>query len=315
MFKELLPYLVSVTERAAIACFPMIGKGDKMEADRLATETMRETFNTLDISGEIVIGEGERDEAPMLYIGEKVGKGGFEIDIAVDPLEGTNLCADNLPGSITVMAIGEKGSLFNAPDTYMEKIVVGSKVKEKVSLTYSVEDNLKIISKAYEIDVADLVVIVLKRDRHVSLVEEIEALGARIKFISDGDVMAGVDAIVEGSGIHALMGIGAAPEGVITAAAVRMLGGQMEAKLMPYDDKMEQLNEDVVSRMKEMGIPEITTLYTEDDLARSDNLVFIATGVTTGDLISGIQYVDGKYNTETIVIDKNGFQKFNNQYS
>ena len=294
--------LVSVTEKAAISCSTLIGSGDRKKADKLATEAMRKEFNHLPISGTIVIGEGERDEAPMLYIGEKVGKGGQEIDISVDPLEGTNLCAENQPGAITVLGVGPKGSLVHAPDTYMYKIVVGPRVKEKISLKNSTEKNLKIIAKAYGIPMNKVQVIVMQRKRHEKLVAEIRKIGARIKFISDGDVFGAINAMMtEETDIHALIGIGAAPEGVITACAVRALGGQMEGKLMPYDENMEHIQEDVVKRMKQMGIKDINKIYTAAELAKGDDLLFVATGVTSGNILRGVRHTDTYIETESII--------------
>ena len=294
---------VRVTEDAAIACSALTGAGDRKEADRLATEAMRSAFNTIPFSGTIVIGEGERDEAPMLFIGEKVGKGGIEVDIAVDPLEGTNLCAEDRAGAITVMAIGPKGSLKHAPDTYMNKIVVGPQVTEKISLAYTLEENLDIIARAYDCDIEDLNIIVMKRSRHDQLVKDIRALGAKIRFIDDGDVFGGLSALMaEETGVHALIGIGAAPEGVITACAVKALGGQMEGQFMPYDGDMKEIQQDVVERMHQMGIADIQKRYTADELACGDNVIFIATGVTSGEILQGIES-DGEYlMTDSIVI-------------
>jgi len=294
---------LNVVEQAAIACISMIGAGDKNKADELATEKMREVLNTLDISGEIVIGEGERDNAPMLYIGEKLGKGGEEVAIAVDPLEGTNLCAYNTPGAITVMGIGKKGSLFHAPDTYMEKIVVGKKVGKVVSLKNTVQENLENIASAYGKNINEINVVVLERDRHDKLIKDIRSAGSKIKFISDGDICGALLALTtEDTNIHALMGIGAAPEGVITAVAVNALGGYMEGKLMPYDDTMTTLQNDVVERMKKMGIDNIDKIYSASEFAIGEDLIFVATGVTDGDVLRGIEKSSEKIITESLVI-------------
>lgn len=295
--------LMSVTEKAAIASNVLTGKGQRKEADKLSTEAMRIALNNLPISGQIVIGEGERDEAPMLYIGEEVGKGGIEIDISVDPLEGTNLCAKNHPGAITVMGIGTKGSLLHAPDTYMDKIVVGKEVKEKISLAYSVEKNISIIAKGYNIPIAEVQVVVLDRSRNEKLIEEIRKSGASIKLIDDGDICGGITALfTHETGIHALMGIGAAPEGVITACAVKALGGQMEGEIMPYDTDMKKIDQQVVDRMAKMGITDLDKLYSADDFAKGEDILFIATGVTSGDVLQGIKKGNGFMETESLIL-------------
>ena len=239
---------VRVVEKAAIAAARTMGQGDRKYADQVAVEAMRAEMETVDIDGTIVIGEGERDEAPMLYIGEKVGKaGGTPVDIAVDPLEGTNLCATGGPNAIAVLAASEKGGLLNAPDIYMEKLVVGPSSKGKVDINAPVEDNLKAIAKALDREVHDLVVIVLDRPRHEKLIADIRKAGARIRLIGDGDLSAGITAAVVGTGVHAVMGTGGAPEGVLTAAAMRCLNGEIQAKLVltkPSDGE----------RLEEMGI-------------------------------------------------------------
>src|SRR5256885_3101214 len=220
-----------VVEQAAIACAHTMGQGDRHNSDQVAVEAMRKVMDTVKISGTIVIGEGERDEAPMLYIGEKVGKGGDEIDIAVDPLEGTNLCALGTPGAIAVLAASDKRGLLHAPDLYMEKLVVGPTSKHAVHLDASVEDNLNAIAKCLDRDVDDLVVIVLDRPRHEKLIADIRRTGARIRLIGDGDLSAGITAAARGTGVHALLGTGGAPEGVLTAAGMRCLNGEIFARL------------------------------------------------------------------------------------
>jgi len=286
---------VTVTEKAAIASLPFIGKDDRHGADAAATDAMRDALNKMNISGEIVIGEGERDEAPMLFIGEKLGLGGEEIDIAVDPLEGTNLCAANLPGSICVMAIGKKGSLFSAPDTYMEKIVVGKEVSKDISLNKSVKENIKIIANSYEISLNEVNVIVLDRERHIDLISDLREIGVHVHLITDGDINAGISAALPHTNIHALMGIGAAPEGVIKAAAIKGLKGKMRAKFKPQNDEVKQ-------RMIKMGITDFDKEYTEDDLAKGDDVLFVATGVTSSDVINGVKISDDSIHTESLFI-------------
>src|SRR5579864_7609448 len=272
-----------VVENAAIASARTMGKGDRKLADEVATEAMRETMDSVPMRGTIVIGEGERDEAPMLYIGEQVGAefpDGREVphvDIAVDPLEGTNLCATGAPGAITVLAASEKSGLLNAPDCYMEKIVVGPSCKGAVEMDAPVAENLKNIARRMERDVEDLVVIVLDRPRHEKLIADIRAAGARIRLIGDGDLSAGIAAAVIGTGVHAVMGSGGAPEGVITAAAIRCLNGYMLGRLVVKPDQEE--------RLARMGIKDKNRIYEAEDLAPGKQLIFAATGVTDGALM------------------------------
>ena len=221
-----------MVERAAIAAARTMGQGDRKYADQVAVDAMRKEMESVDIDGTIVIGEGERDEAPMLYVGEKVGKGGYPVDIAVDPLEGTNLCATGAPNAIAVLAASEKGGLLHAPDIYMEKLVVGPSSKGKVDLNAPVEDNLKAIARCLDREVHDLVIVVLDRPRHEKLIADIRKAGARIRLIPDGDLSAGISAAVVGTGVHAVMGVGGAPEGVLTAAAMRCLNGEIQARLV-----------------------------------------------------------------------------------
>src|SRR5437764_3698568 len=274
---------VRVVEMGAIASARTMGQGDRKLSDQVATEAMRRTMDTIPMHGTIVIGEGERDEAPMLYIGEKVGAefpDGTEVpevDIAVDPLEGTNLCATGAPGAITVLAASERSGLLNAPDCYMEKIVVGPSCKNAVQLDAPVADNLKNIAKRMERDVEDLVVVVLDRPRHEKLISDIRDAGARIKLIGDGDLSAGIAAAVIGTGVHAVMGSGGAPEGVITAAAIRCLNGYMQGRLLI---KPEQ-----VDRVARMGIRDKNKVYTAEDLAPGNQIIFDATEVTAGALL------------------------------
>jgi len=293
-----------VVEKAAIASARTMGQGDRKLADQVATEAMRATMDTIPMSGTIVIGEGERDEAPMLYIGEKVGAS-FpdstrvpEVDIAVDPLEGTNLCATGAPGAITVLAASERGGLLNAPDCYMEKIVVGPSCKGCVELDAPVANNLKNVAKRLERDVDDLVVIVLDRPRHERLISDIRAAGARIRLIGDGDLSAGIAAAVIGTGVHAVMGSGGAPEGVITAAAIRCLNGYMLGRLVINKPELEE-------RIIRMGIKDKNKIYTAEDLAPGKQLIFAATGVTEGALMKGVRFFGEGTRTSSVIFTKN----------
>ncbi len=273
-----------VVEQAAIACAHTMGQGDRHGADKAAVEAMRHEMDSVPIDGTIVIGEGERDEAPMLFIGEKVGMAAKhpetaypEVDIAVDPLEGTNLCATGAPNALAVLAASERGGLLHAPDLYMEKLVVGPSSREVVDLDAPVRFNLRAIAQSLGRRVEDLVVIVLDRPRHDRLIEEIRSTGARIRLIGDGDLSAGITAAAIGSGVHAVMGIGGAPEGVLTAAAVRCLGGEIFARLVVDTPEHE-------ARCRAMGITDFKRIYKSRDLAPGNNIVFAATGVTDGSL-------------------------------
>jgi fructose-1,6-bisphosphatase II len=286
---------VKVTEAAALAASRWMGRGERDIADGAAVEKMREALNDMEISGRIVIGEGERDEAPMLYIGEELGRGGVEVDIAVDPVEGTNLVANGLPNSIAVMAIAERGGLLHAPDTYMSKLAVGPKAAPFVHLDASVEDNLEAVANALERPINDVTVVILDRPRHKDLIAEIRGTGARIKLISDGDVDAAIATSIEGTGIHVAMGIGGAPEGVLAAAALKCLGGGFMGRLQPR-------NEAEAERARAMGIGEIDRVLTMDDLVRGDNIVFVATGITDGDLVHGVRFFGNQAKTHSICI-------------
>jgi len=286
---------VRVVERAAVAAARTMGQGDRKYADQVAVEAMRREMESLDIDGTIVIGEGERDEAPMLFIGEKVGRGGEAVDIAVDPLEGTNLCATGANNAIAVLAASEQGGLLNAPDIYMEKLVVGPSSKGQVDINAPVEDNLKMIAAKLDREVQDLVVIVLDRPRHERLIADIRKAGARIRLIGDGDLSAGITAAVVGSGVHAVMGTGGAPEGVITAAAMRCLNGEIQAKLVltkPADRE----------RLKKMGIEDLEKVYRTEDLARGRNVFFAASGVTDGALLRGVRFFGDGVRTQTLLM-------------
>lgn len=283
MDRELALELVRVTEAAALACARWMGRGDKNKADQLAVDAMRAGFDTLQIDGLVVIGEGELDEAPMLYIGEKVGAGGDPVDVAVDPLEGTNLVAKGLNGSIAVVAVAPKGCLLHAPDMYMEKIAVGPEAKGCIDITASITANLRWVARAKGKDVSDLTVVILDRDRHKAMIQECRQAGARIKLISDGDVAPAVAAAIGETGVDILMGIGGAPEGVLAAAALKCLGGDMQARLKPE-------NEAEVARCKSMGLADPTQVLTLDDLVKGNDVFFAATGITDGDLLRGVRY-------------------------
>ncbi|MDX1979977.1 MAG: class II fructose-bisphosphatase, partial [Bryobacteraceae bacterium] len=278
--------MVRVVEEAAIASARTMGEGDAGKSDQAAVHAMRRAFEKLPIAGNIVIGEGERDQAPMLYIGESVGAkppAGVEypeVDIAVDPLEGTNLCATGAPNSIAVLAASEKNGLLHAPDCYMEKIIAGPACRGSLDLDAPVEDNLKEIARCLDRRVKDLVVVVLDRPRHKKLIDEIRAAGARIRLISDGDLSAGIAAAVRGAGVHLVMGTGGAPEGVITAAAIRCLHGAMVGRLVVNSPELEE-------RIVSMGIRDPRRVYSARDLAPGRNLVFAASGVTEGPLLRG----------------------------
>jgi len=291
--------MLRVVEEAAIASARTMGMGDPKTADQAAVEAMRRCLDTIAIDGTIVIGEGERDEAPMLFIGEKVGSRNqgepLTVDIAVDPLEGTNLCATGGAGSITVLAASERGGLLHAPDCYMEKIVVGPAAKGAVDLEAPVKHNLKAIARRLQRGVDDLVVVVLDRPRHQKLIADIRDAGARIRLISDGDLSAGIAAAVAGTGVHAVMGSGGAPEGVLTAAALRCLNGEILGRLVVKDDAQRE-------RMQQMGIHDADRIYTTPELAPGRHLVFAACGVTDGNLLKGVRFTGDGAHTESVVM-------------
>jgi fructose-1,6-bisphosphatase II len=291
-----------IVERAAIAAARTMGLGDRHKADQVAVESMRAEMDSVDMDGTIVIGEGERDEAPMLFIGEKVGqvvkdKGGAHpaVDIAVDPLEGTNLCATGAPNAITVLAASDRGGLLHAPDLYMEKIVVGPSCKGAVDLDAPVADNLRAIARRLDRDVEDLVVIVLDRPRHEKLINDIRAAGARIRLIGDGDLSAGISAAVLGAGVHAVMGTGGAPEGVLTAAALRCLNGQILARLVVSKPEHKE-------RLAAMGIKDAKRIYDTADLAPGKRIIFACTGVTEGNLLRGVRFFGEGIRTHSLVL-------------
>jgi fructose-1,6-bisphosphatase II len=293
--------MVRVTEAAAIESARYMGRGARDEADAAATEAMRRTMDEIEFAGRIVIGEGERDEAPMLYIGEQVGRPGTgttglpAVDIAVDPLEGTNLVAHGQAGAITVLAASEAGGLTHAPDTYMEKLCVGPIAAGRVDIRATPTENLAAIASALGRKVSDITVVILERPRHEALIEEVRSTGARIKLIGDGDLSAAISCAVSGTGVHAVMGIGGAPEGVITAAALRCLGGEIQARFRYRSDAERE-------RGARMGHGDEDRVYRTEDLAPGESLVFSATGVTAGDLLEGVRFFGGGARTHSLVM-------------
>jgi len=295
MDRNLALELVRVTEAAALACGRWVGKGEKNAADEAATNAMRRTLDSLGINGTVVIGEGEMDEAPMLYIGEKVGNSsGVNVDIAVDPLEGTNLCSKGINGSIATIALAPQGGFLHAPDMYMEKIVVGPSARGAINIDASPTENLKRVAEAKSCYVEDLTIVILDRPRHDKIVNEIRKAGARIHLISDGDVAPAIAAAVTGSGVDMMMGIGGAPEGVLAAAALKCMGGDMQGRLV----FMTQEERD---RALSMGISDFGKVYNCEEMAGGD-VVFAATGVTNGELLKGVRYYSGGAETHSIVM-------------
>ncbi len=287
---------VKVTEAAALAASRWMGKGERDKADGAAVEKMRETLNDMEIRGRIVIGEGERDEAPMLFIGEEVGRGGVEVDIAVDPVEGTNLVANGLPNSIAVLAVTAKGCLLNAPDTYMDKLAVGPKAAPFVHIDATVAENLELIANALERPIGDVTVVILDRPRHKQLIDDVRSAGAKIKLISDGDVDAAIATAIDGTGIHVAMGTGGAPEGVLAAAALRCLGGNFMGRLKPRND-------DEIKRALQMGFDDVNKVLKMDDLVKNDDVTFVATGITDGDLVKGVRSFGNGARTHSIIMN------------
>lgn len=293
-----------VVEAAALRSGRLLGRGQKDAADGLAVDAMRQAFDSVRISGTVVIGEGEIDEAPMLYIGEHVGAGGPEVDIAVDPIEGTNLIAKGQNGAIAVMAIAEKGGLLHAPDMYMEKLCVGPRGAGAIDITKSLTDNIKNVAAKMNRNVDEITLVMLDRERHHGLMKEARDLGARIMLISDGDVNPAMECCIEGSGVHMVVGTGGAPEGVLAAAALKCVGGDMQARLKPE-------TEEEIRRCHEMGITDVNQVLTLDDLVRTDDVIFAATAITRGNLLNAIQYFPGGARTHTIVMrSKTGTVRF-----
>ncbi|MFC4769426.1 class II fructose-bisphosphatase [Effusibacillus consociatus] len=287
MERELALEIVRVTEAAALASARWMGTGKKNEADNAATTAMRAVFESVNMDGVVVIGEGEMDEAPMLYIGEKLGQGngdGLKVDVAVDPLEGTNIVAKGLWNAITVVAVSPRGTMLHAPDMYMEKIAVGPKAAGRIHIDAPVKENLKEVAKAANKNISDVVAILLDRDRHLPIIEEIRSAGARIKLISDGDVAAAINTAFEDTGVDIMFGTGGAPEGVLAAAALKCLGGELQGRLKPS-------NQAEIERCKEMGLANPEQVLMMDDLIRGDDAIFAATGVTDGELLRGVRYL------------------------
>ncbi|GBF12528.1 MAG: class II fructose-bisphosphatase [Tepidibacillus sp.] len=295
MERSLTLELVRVTEAAALAAARWMGQGLKNEVDDAGTSAMRRVFDTVPMQGTVVIGEGEMDEAPMLYIGEKLGTGyGPEVDVAVDPIEGTNIVARGLWNALAVVAIADKGNLLHAPDMYMEKIAVGPRVAGKININASVKENLEIVARELNKDISEVTVVVLDRERHQELIQQIRSAGARIKLISDGDVAAAINTAFEDTGVDILLGSGGAPEGVLAAVALKCLGGEIQGKLLPQNEQERE-------RCKEMGIDPNHILKMED-LVKGDDAIFAATGVTDGELLKGVRFHGSIATTQSIVM-------------
>ncbi|TMW72146.1 class II fructose-bisphosphatase [Alteribacter natronophilus] len=305
MERSLSMELVRVTEAAALASARWMGKGNKESADQAATEAMRDVFDTVPMKGTVVIGEGEMDEAPMLYIGERLGNGyGPRVDVAVDPLEGTNIVANGEWNALAVIAIADKGNLLHAPDMYMDKIAVGPEAVGKVDLDAPVIDNLRAVAEAKNKDIEDLVVAILRRDRHAEKISQIREAGARIKLMNDGDVAAAINTAFEDTGVDMLIGSGGAPEGVLAAVALKCLGGELQGKLLPDND--EEL-----ARCRKMGIQDVNRVLRMDDLVSGDDCIFAATGVTDGELLKGVRYKGHSGTTQSMVMRaKSGTVRF-----
>jgi len=302
MRHEIEAGFLATAQDAAIAAARTIGQGKKKHSDHVATEAMRTAMDSVTMRGRIVIGEGERDEAPMLYIGEEVGSmspGSPEVDIAVDPLEGTNLCAHGTAGSIAVIACAPRGGLLHAPDVYLEKIVVGPRARGAIAIEASPAENLKEIAKSLHRAVTDLLIVILDRPRHETLIAQVRAAGARIQLIGDGDLAPGVSSALRGTGVHAVMGAGGAPEGVLTAAAMRCLGGEIQGRLMPARDGD-------VERLAKAGFDDLGRVFKTEDLAPSDEIVFCATGVTDGSLLRSVRFFGGGCRTHSLLMRSKG---------
>ncbi len=304
---------IAATENAAIAAAQTMGFGDRHRSDRVAVEAMRATLDGIEIAGRVVIGQGERDHAPQLFVGEEVGtlkgkegqegEGGPDsdrgVDVAVDPLEGSDQCATGAPGAVTVLAAAERGGLLRAPDVLMEKIIVGPTARGAVHLDAPVPENLRNIARAFGREVTDLTIVVLDRERHGRLIGDIRKAGARIRLIPDGDLAAGISVAVRGTSVHAVMGTGGAPEGVIAAAAMRCLGGEIQGRLRAVDSHQEK-------RLAELGIANTDTIYTTEELAHGENIVFSCTGVTDGELLRGVRFFGGGSRTSTLFMSLAG---------
>jgi len=288
--------LVRITEAAALACSRWMGRGDKNAADQAAVTAMRKSFDNVDIRGTVVIGEGERDEAPMLYIGEQVGSGwGPEVDIALDPLECTNSVAYGRPNAMAVIALAARGHFLHAPDTYMEKIAVGPKAAGAIDLSRTIEENLESVAAAKGYHLDDLTVVILDRPRHENLIQRVRKTGARIHLIPDGDVSAAIATALDSTGVDVLVGTGGAPEGVLAAAALRCLGGAIQGRLMFRSDEEK-------ARARKMGISDYGRVYRETDLASGDSITFASTGVTDGDMLDGVRFTGNMAETHSMVM-------------
>ncbi len=294
MDRNLALEAVRVTEAAALNCARLTGRGDEKAADQAAVDAMRKAFDGLGIDGTIVIGEGERDEAPMLYIGEKVGSGGPKVDIALDPLEGTTICATGGPNALAVLAMGDGGNLLHCPDTYMQKIACGPVGKGVIDIDKTPTENLHALAEAKNCKVEDLTVIILSRPRHDAIIQEVRKAGARIRLIGDGDVAAAIATTKAETGIDLLLGIGGAPEGVLAAAALRCVGGEFQGRLAPR-------NNEEIERAKKMGVSDIKKKFSITELAAGD-VMFAATGVTDGDYLRGVHFFPGGATTQSVVM-------------
>lgn len=296
MERELAIEIARVTEVAALAAARWMGRGKKVEADQAATNAMRKMFDSVNMDGVVVIGEGEMDEAPMLYIGEWLGRGKPypKVDVAVDPLEGTNLVAKGYGNAITVIAVADRGNLLHAPDMYMDKIAVGPRAKGKIHIDDPLEKTLKIVAEANNKNVSDLTVMILERERHKEKIEEVRRVGARVKLFTDGDVAAAIATALDETGIDLFIGSGGAPEGVIAAVAMKCLGGDMQGRLLPQ-------SEEEYERCKKMGISDPSQVLYLDDMVKGDDAIFAATGVTDGELLKGVRFL-GKDRAETHTI-------------
>ena len=296
--KELIDKIITVTSKAAISCYKFVGKNDKNNADKAATDTMRNEINKLKVNGEVVIGEGELDEAPMLFIGEKLGAGGnLDIDIAVDPLEGTNFVAKNLPGALSVISIAEKGNLFNAPETYMDKLAVSNKVSnDATDLDFPLEKNIKNLADSLNKNIEDITACLLNRPRHVKIIDKLKQMNVKIKLISDGDVSGALMVTDKKYNVDIFLGIGGGPEGVLAASAIDAYGCKFQGRFL-FD------NEKDISRAKQMGINDLKKKYNLNEIIKGDS-IFCATGITSGDLVNGINVKDNIYTTQTLVTHK-----------
>ncbi|HCV53456.1 MAG TPA: class II fructose-bisphosphatase [Exiguobacterium sp.] len=305
MERSLSMELVRVTEAAALASARWMGKGLKNEADDAATSAMRDVFDTIPMKGTVVIGEGEMDEAPMLYIGEKLGNGyGPRLDVAVDPLEGTNIVAKGTWGALAVLAVADAGDLLHAPDMYMDKIAVGPEAAGHISLDATIEENIAAVAKAKNKEIEDVVVSILDRERHEEIIQRIRATGARIRLIGDGDVAGAINTAFPHTGIDILLGSGGAPEGVLAAVALKCLGGELQGRLLPADDAE-------IERCKKMGIEDPSKILMMDDLVAGDDCSFAATGVTDSELMKGVQFTAQGGQTHSVVMRaKSGTVRF-----